>query len=617
MTARISLIAAVGLVALIVFLLAWRGDDATIQPSPTMEQIAQGSRRLPRQDLSEGYASSTACRQCHTQEYGTWHDSYHRTMTQVVTPDSIAAPISDERLESRGRTYHFQKKDGRFFVTMADIEEAVIAKRLGLRAPSRPHEVSREIVMSTGSHHYQTYWVNGSRGNQLWQVPWIYHLSDKRWIPAEDAFLVPPGDHRRLTDWNDNCIQCHTVRGEPNYLFSEERYDTKLVDFGIACESCHGPGRQHVAFHQSAEIRQSSATDPIVNPAKLNSVQSSQVCGQCHSSFHIDDVETFLDSGHQFRPGDDLFDHVELNRLEHSRVQESPESRSGFWADGTIRLAGREFNGFSLSQCYLRGEASCFSCHSLHGYEDVDDQLGAAMRTDKACLQCHDTYADRIQEHTHHAAESPGSRCYNCHMPYTSFGLFKAVRSHQIESPSALATLEYRKPNACNLCHLDRTLAWTSNHLSDWYGHKAIPPDADVSERASGASMLLKGDAVQRVITAWHAGYEPSRAASGDNWQVPLLVELLNDGYSVVRYVAEKSLRRFPGMDALHYDFLAPEEERLESRRNAIDIWARRSLTTHPEAKRAVFLTDDGQSDSAAIKRAITERDNRPVMLPE
>ena len=27
------------------------------------------------------------------------------------------------------------------------------------------------------------------------------------------------------------------------------------------------------------------------------------------------------------------------------------------------------------------------------------------------------------------------------------------------------------RPNACNLCHLDRTLGWTEQHLVRWYGH--------------------------------------------------------------------------------------------------------------------------------------------------
>ena len=59
-------------------------------------------------------------------------------------------------------------------------------------------------------------------------------------------------------------------------------------------------------------------------------------------------------------------------------------------------------------------------------------QLKPKMDSDTACLQCHKDMSARLVAHTHHAADSSGSRCYNCHMPYTSYGLLKALRSHRI-----------------------------------------------------------------------------------------------------------------------------------------------------------------------------------------
>ena len=116
--------------------------------------------------------------------------------------------------------------------------------------------------------------------------------------------------------------------------------------------------------------------------------------------------------------------------------------RMSFWADGMIRVSGREFNGLSDSACYQRGELSCLSCHSLHKTDDdprplvewADDQLGVGMNGNDACLQCHES--NRYDsKHTHHQPHSSGSRCYNCHMPHTTYGLLKAIRSHQISSP--------------------------------------------------------------------------------------------------------------------------------------------------------------------------------------
>jgi hypothetical protein len=574
--------------------------------------------RLPEKKLFGGYVSASSCQECHPDQYSTWHDSFHRTMTQAVSKETVAAPLSDDEivLKSRGRTYRFSEDRNRFFVEMVDPEKDLIARRKGWPMPPDANHIRREIVMSTGSHHYQTYWVNGSRGNQLWQVPWIYHLKDERWIPVEDAFIAPPGDYRRITDWNDNCIQCHSVGGRPNYRDADQLYQTQVVDFGIACEACHGPGEDHVRFHKSPPEARDRLTDRIVNPMELNHRRASQVCGQCHSSSLADQAE-FLAFGHRFRPGDDLTDSRTINDYDDEVVQSRPSLSDAFWGDGTIRLAGREYNGLHLSACFLEGEASCLSCHSLHSYESRDDQLGPIMRTDTACLQCHENYAPDLSAHTHHAPESAGSRCYNCHMPHSSFGLFKSIRSHRIDSPTAKMTTESGRPNACMLCHADRSLPWIGRHLTDWYGHEPAPISDFAREHSAAVMFLLSGDAVQRAVTAWNLGKEATRAASGEDWQVPLLAELLNDSYSVVRYVAIHSLRKYPGMDALEYDFLAPEAERDLARRQALEIWDATKPDSFPSERAKVLISPDGQVDEDRIRRLQRLRDDRPIVLPE
>src|SRR4029434_5840314 len=100
------------------------------------------------------------------------------------------------------------------------------------------------------------------------------------------------------------------------------------------------------------------------------------------------------------------------------------------------------------------------------------DQLAERMDSNLACLQCHTKI--NVSQHTHHRTDSSGSSCYNCHMPHTVYGLMKAIRSHQIDSPNAANSLKTGRPNACNLCHLDKTLDWTARKLSEWYGQPAV-----------------------------------------------------------------------------------------------------------------------------------------------
>ena len=45
---------------------------------------------------------------------------------------------------------------------------------------------------------------------------------------------------------------------------------------------------------------------------------------------------------------------------------------------------------------------------------------------------------------------------------YAIRSYYESIRSHQVSSPSVAESLPpVGRPNACNLCHLDRTLAWT------------------------------------------------------------------------------------------------------------------------------------------------------------
>src|SRR5438128_11469003 len=102
-------------------------------------------------------------------------------------------------------------------------------------------------------------------------------------------------------------------------------------------------------------------------------------------------------------------------------------------------------------------------------------------------------FEKRPEQHTHHVAGSSGSLCYNCHMPYTGYGLLKALRSHQISNPGVKASLQTGRPNACNLCHLDKSLGWTAQNLFAWY--KIPPEELSLEDKAIAASILwaLKG----------------------------------------------------------------------------------------------------------------------------
>ncbi len=586
----------------------------------------------------EAFVTSDSCRSCHPSNYASWHRSYHRTMTQTATPQVVVGNFDNVRLESRGRSYHLTRRGDEFWVKMVDpdweherIDEGVYPNL----APDPPR-LEKRIVMTTGSHHMQTYWVASRVDGRLFNLPFVWLNEDQRWAPREDVFLRPPDFPRQFGTWHNNCIECHAVAGEQEYNKQAKTYEPMVAELGIACEACHGPAQDHVRVNRDPrrryQYRLGDEVDPtIVNPEHLSAASSSQVCGQCHG-MNIFKVRE-LREGVRYRAGGDLLetriilrandtDLAENELATWPRLQRHIERElpsfldERFWSDGMVRVSGREHNAMTASACFNNGTLSCLSCHSMHD-SAPNDMLAQSMDSDTACLQCHELYGDRLEEHTHHAPGSAGSACYNCHMPHTTYGLLTAIRSHQIDSPSVANSVETGRPNACNLCHLDQTLRWSANHLTRWYDQGEVQLTQEQETIAAAVLWALTGDAGQRALIAWHMGWTPAKQASGQDWMAPYLGHLLVDPYACVRYIAHRSLRRVEGFESFVYDFVGSANHRSEARRRALVAW----LNVRPEALdrtgSRLLLSENGQLNAAELTRLSKQRDDRPVDLRE
>jgi hypothetical protein len=247
-----------------------------------------------------------------------------------------------------------------------------------------------------------------------------------------------------------------------------------------------------------------------------------------------------------------------------------------------------------------------------------NDQLASKMAGDHACVQCHtDFTGSRLTEHTHHATGSSGSRCYNCHMPHTSYALLGAIRSHRVDSPQVVSIRGGGRPNACNLCHLDRTARWASQRLVEWYGHEEAVLVEEEERTSSWVLLVLQGDPVQRAVATWHGGWQPARDVSGTDWLVPHLADQLDDAYSVNRWVAWQALKSGEAYRELAFDFVGSRSERDSIRMRLRREWAAGSGKLDPDlAKRTVLVPGKGL-DRKRVERLLLERDYREVMVPE
>lgn len=502
-------------------------------------------RERPSARPSSDYVSSAACLPCHAKEHASFGRTFHRTMTADATPTTVLALRAGYTYPVEGRTIRLETRGAEVWATLPD-PSAVFAT-----AP----EVTRRVVLTTGSHREQTYWVKGQREGELRLVPIVYLLDEARVIPRHDAFLTPPDEPLGPARWNSNCIACHAVAGEPGHDEKRDVFDTRVAELGIACEACHGPGRAHVEKHQdpleryAARTARERAPDAardatIVQPRRLPPERSAAVCGQCHSYAFPKNEDAFWTTGYtaSFRPGDTLLaSRTLLARGAPDQPELDREPDTLFWPDGTIRVGGREYNGLVRSPCWVRGEGArkmtCLSCHSMHE-GDPDGQLAPAARGDAACTQstCH----AGVRPHSHHVANGPGDSCIGCHMPKTSYALFHGVRSHTITTPDVARTLRTGEPTACSLCHLDRTLAWTAAAIAGFTGRPAVTVPEPRASVAEGAWLALRGDAAMRVLVAAALGTKDAHAA-GVRTTTALLPELSADPYAAVRIVAARS----------------------------------------------------------------------------
>ncbi|MBH56853.1 MAG: hypothetical protein CMJ82_06670 [Planctomycetaceae bacterium] len=636
----------------VAFWFTHESDNQTLEYRPPEPQVnvrqAVSDQQLqaatPNLTDHKNYVGSQACAKCHQQEHQSWHSSYHRTMTQIASPETIKADFDGREMKLGNTTYKIYRKGDEFWVRSHDPAWEVRQLPTEIRNHPNPQMADKRIVMITGSHKMHMFWMSWKHSdeqpelseldnNSLWLFPWVYMIEQKKWIPYEDSFIADPQFGRPPTVWNQSCIACHAVAGQPQYQPSDDpfsiEFHSNIADFGISCEACHGPGKPHIEKHQdlldaNINVELSGIADnTIINPDRLDKERQAQVCGQCHSLFESSHPESFLADGLDYQPGNDLLANRKM--IHHKDTDPSLLYYNMFWNDGTMRIGGREYPGLVQSKCYTHGEMTCLSCHSMHSMQEPSKQLGLNMNTDQACIQCHKEpeYTTDLIRHTHHQVDSEGSRCLNCHMPHTSYALMRGIRSHRIDSPKIRSSQKNEKPNACNLCHLDKTLQWTADNLTQWYGHPTIKLNDQNQNVAASLVWLLQGNAVQRTLAAWHMSWQPTFETSATDWRVPFMIQLLNDNYAATRYVTSQSLMKLPEYQIVQegepfYEFISPAPERVAIQQALMDSWNRKMGELPISNPQLLFLPNaNSELDSDTLLRLIQNRDNTSILMSE
>jgi predicted CXXCH cytochrome family protein len=364
------------------------------------------------------YVGSAACKKCHEEIYGRWSKS------------RMANVVRDPREHPDAITPDFSKPDPLLTFTKDD------------------------VAFVYGSRWKQRYFTK--IGDDYFPEPaqWdVTHKVWKRYFVANNtdwwATLYPPDNFKRPT--GPLCDGCHSV----DYDITTK----KVSEWNVGCEKCHGPGSAHV---------ERPVASTILNPARFDYVHASDTCIQCHSQGRP--LKNPIEGKYYDWP---VGFHVGLNLADFWELEEHKLGEQSFthFPDGTAHKNRMQGNDFISSLMYARG-VTCSNCHDPHG----TDNPGMVREAGNGlCLGCHGPntqngpHAATIEQHTHHAAGSAGSECIACHMPKVAETLGDVkVRSHTFRFVWPTQTDALKIPNACNLCHADKTTAWATAALRSW-----------------------------------------------------------------------------------------------------------------------------------------------------
>lgn len=416
------------------------------------------------------YVSSNSCKSCHTDKHSSWNNSLHPKIFKKYIDDSQI--VAD-----------FKNKPNFVAFDKSDIEVIIGGKWEQVFA--------REI--------------NGD----YYPFPAKWMVLTQEWVPY------------RVDDWNQTplnqkCNGCHTVG------LNEETKE--FVEWGVGCESCHGPGSVHIENRKIVNDPTCktchTSTSSLVQKLNLKNdiivSEKSAVCGQCHSRGN----QTIVDKYHtqvqfnfpvEYLPGQNISNNFNMT------TPQTDNKGKNWWGNGVSKNRHQEYADFAMSKhanslknlkekrsekCGEMPKDSCLQCHSgdyilakenkptletaklgitcvvCHNPHTLGEGKYDKNKASSGCGNCHIanlSYETSKTGLAHYPCPTNEVSCADCHMPkiVKTGGKF-SLRSHAFKIIPPEATEKYGMPNSCQngSCHQDKSLQWAKIEYKKFYVDK-------------------------------------------------------------------------------------------------------------------------------------------------
>ena len=392
------------------------------------------------------FVGRDVCRPCHEQASAAWQGSDHDLAMDVATDETVLGDFNDAAFVSKGRTTRFFRRDGGFFVNTEGPDG----------------EASDfEITYVFGHDPLQQYLVPFPGGRlQCLTIAWDSDLGE--WFDLYPDQVIPPSDWlhwtRAAQNWNGMCAECHSTNLQKNFDPETRTYDTIWSEIDVSCEACHGPGSRHVAWAEIQPMARPAIDDfgLVVATGGITSQRLVELCAPCHSR--------------RGELGD--YDHTGAALLDILRPSVLEEGL--YHADGQILDEVYVWGSFTQSKMYAN-DVRCSDCHDVHS-------LKLKAEGNALCLQCHRADAYDTSDHHFHkkvfeGKPSDGALCVKCHMPEQPYMVIDERADHSLRIPRPDLSRTLNTPNACAQagCHADKSLQWSVDAFTKWYGQAKKP----------------------------------------------------------------------------------------------------------------------------------------------
>ena len=517
-------IARIGVLVLAGALLAGCGASGSREGQGNLPPVLvqKGDPVLP---AASGYIGSGTCGSCHPGIYAEWGNTLHNKPLKTVAEVGDVAFVNDA--DANGVN---DFKDG------LDLAGNVNFSAYGANAPKLSFSGGTYFI-TIGAVRYEVQRVQG--GNGYWKqryqtrVGRSYYILPVQFNEVEKTYTVYNGANwydgsnaPRFTaaygsgalvvqmdglnngtdkkgtavSWENRCAGCHQT-GLAVQVDTASYGGTPVkevvsgyVELNIGCEACHGPGAEHAASHDPADI---------FNPADLLAggvdgvKRANEVCGSCHSrgtsvtlpgmSLGME-APAFLSGSTAipFLPGNNLLNDL----LSTGAYVTLTTTASNFW--GSVNFASADVNSkfplYTASKSHHQqymdigqgphaadkpSDVPCFGCHSPHSAANrhmiattikeggVTKVTGTKEENDTLCLACHATLGDfsGITTADVQAVADGGS----------SSAVNTGILAHMVRRANMDVPIDL--PNGvgrCTACHMPetaRSAAYTSSFL--------------------------------------------------------------------------------------------------------------------------------------------------------